>query len=277
MKPQPKVEEVVIKIKDDPGRFTDVVVALHAKGFFDSIWKLRSEYDDYESYPIMDAKTANDHFRQKYSEIQNDQRRDKSLSRDIEDLRHNFHLSTHYEQLILKLILTGVIEDSDYRKAYYTKIPVQPVDGTYSEELHAIIIHQGTRREDLEAPLRTYLSQYEVKTKTGKTLRPTEIADVHEFERAYLGIMPSDYNPYVIDGFSGIEEYYEHYRQKVLSGANPQQLALKHLGYSQQLYNEAKATKESNNESYKIYEEVRLIAKSISEGIHRVEKLLHHA
>ncbi len=267
----PKAESVIIKIKNDPSRYTDVVKILHAKDFFNQIWELKQLFDPTTSeYPIKSAKKANEHYMTAYYGIR-DSDRDAKFNQLVYELRRDYGLSTHYERLIHKLIFTGLVEDGDYKKAYYTTLNKYYSDDPDDfEQVDVIVVHQGTRTEDLDKPLREFLNLYEVKTKTGKSFLPNDIKAPPDYLKPYIS--ESQYNKYAVDAYRQIEMYYPYYQLYVLENKTPQQLALREMGISKQRFSELK--KSSLDEDEIEVMKISDLSKSISEGITRIKKLI---
>lgn len=267
---KPKPEEVVIRIEDDPGRYTDVVKIIHADGFFDKVWDLKQWYDPDYSYPVLDSQEASDHFKTAFYGVQDSQKH-TSFKRNVSELRQIFGLSTLYERLIHKLIFTGVVEDNDYLKAIYKTMPLYYSDDPDDfEEVDVIVIHQGTRTGDLEQPLREYLNLFEVKTKTGRSFSPDNIKDAPEYIKPYL--LDSRYNKHAVDAFNDIEKYYPHYQAYILHGSKPLDLVLRDRNLSRDQYKKIKASNEDEDQD--LVTDIRNDAKSISEGIGRIKELI---
>jgi hypothetical protein len=266
----PKVESVIIKIKNDSSRFTDVVKIIHAKDFFNQVWEIKQLYDPSSEYPIKSAKKANEHYINTYYGIR-DSKKDAKFTQLVYELRKNYGLSTHYERLIHKLIFTGVVEDGDYKKAYYTRLNKYYSDDPDDfEQVDVIVVHQGTRTEDLDKPLREFLNLYEVKTKTGKSFLPNDIKNPPDYLKPYIS--ESQYNKYAVDAYRQIELYYPYYQLYVLENKKPQQLALKKIGISRKQLGELK--KSDVHEDMVVTMKVSDLAKGISEGITRIKKLI---
>lgn len=267
----PRPEVVIIKIKNDPGRYTDVVKVLHAKDFFRKVWELKQTFDPTDEYPITDRKKALSHFNEKYwGTLESDYK--NKFPRLIYDLRQDYGLSPHYERLIHKLIFTGVIEDTDYKKAYYTTLPkYYSNDPDDFEEIDVIVLHQGTRTEDLEKPLREFLSFYEVKTKTSNSLMSKGVSEMPDSIKSY--ILDSRYNKALsYTPIIEIEKYYPYYQRFVLFGDKPLDMALKAKKLSKKFY--LKTKKEPTDEDKYLLDDIKSEAKSISHAIARIKKLI---
>lgn len=267
----PKAESVIIKIKNDPSRYTDVVKILHAKDFFNQVWELKQLFDPTTSeYPIKSAKKANEHYMATYYGIR-DSDRDAKFTQLVYELRRDYGLSTHYEHLIHKLIFTGLVEDADYKKAYYTTLNKYYSDDPDDfEQVDVIVVHQGTRTEDLDKPLREFLNLYEVKTKTGKSFLPKDIKNPPDYLKPYIS--ESQHNKYAVDAYRQIEMYYPHYQLYILENKTPQQLALREMGISRKQLGELKES--DVHEDMVVAMKVSDLAKGISEGIIRIKKLI---
>lgn len=218
----------------DPAKYTDIAFYVDNTGFIENIEEARNILNLYYNYPLnkQDEKTVDDFIRDKLyrSELR------KRYDEEVEKIRKRFSMPPHFRNVIFHSILYGAVYDGSYEKAYLEKKEIAPIQNPNEipDLQYNIVIHAGTRKEDVKKVFEEFQKEVEV------NLLGVKGTDIDKNHPAYHFGYWHDFSlNKPMDVRNQIAPYQTLYR-RCKNGETPLDIALDNLHITKEEYNKAK-------------------------------------
>ena len=137
-------------LTEDLGEYTDIALLVDKESFLEKIEGIRSKYHLNYDYPVSDVEKI--YFEFGYKLLTKEHKLKYEFSSEVEKIRKNFSMPPHFTKVIESSIIYGVVGESDYSRAYLEEQIITPLKNPYEipDIKYCIVIHAGTRKEDIE-------------------------------------------------------------------------------------------------------------------------------
>lgn len=231
MKIKKKYRFIEIKISN-PGKYTDVATFIDNLNFIDEIESARSLFKLHYDYPLNKDDTEKVSLYEQNIISTSDKSLLNKFKNEVERIRKQFKAPPHFRDVIGAAILYGTVYDATYEKAYLEEKTICPIEdpNEIPDMQYNIVIHAGTRIEDIEKVFKKYREKVDV------NLQGSKGKDIKNHPAYGYGYWHDFSLNTSFDTRSEIIKMQQLYRRRI-NGESPLAIALKNLNLTTDEFN----------------------------------------